>query len=580
MDLKNYRISDVLCILKGLSGSDSSVYIGNGDSEKNFLKSKGVEQFKRRNAGVLQFFVKNEEVLFKIKPEIDRARGIFYLRYYIKHPEIPGDKDGWNSIENLAQGVTNELLLGNLEVSEEGELISLDGFRVCTMDQKQDYLDCLIINQNSVAGEMIENDTLVQGIFDSSKKTRKRVIGNLYMTETTEKLYYLGDYYRRNIDEIKTGKEELSEVFHVYLPETELCGETSVSEVLIKYTEMISPGNYGGKKLKIFSKNSSWVNLGPGLEYDPGFDIRDHWEEIADRYITEHKGPRNEHSTLSTIKRGREFFNMFRIVPEASTSTLHHDSVRITPKCRELVKEVLSSHIHEYLTEFYWKPGDEWVDGTCPYVYKDKKDLDEPTQKRKSFIQIYRDYFTDTYIYSDKEVMSVEKFKTVVKEFFNLDIEDIYDSVFQEFRIQISDIPRNIQDLVNWKSRIQRFIQPCKVITQTTEFQTSSWSRIEGRMDELDKWPAEDTPELRKLLLKMYQESFKSAGENVRSLSIQPYSYKKKTTNVVMCLISIEDIINHYKGIDKIPAAIQKELLRYNFTEFKIVTNNEKRLLK
>ena len=573
LHINNYRDSENLCVLKGIKGGND-VIIGNEDLEKNFLKSKKVKNFENHHYGKLTFYVKNNECQIKIKKQYREALEAFDLKFYLKHPDIPGDEDGWNFIQNLNIDDTCTSLMGNIELLETGEIKNPEDFRICTVSNvDEDIFSCMIVKNNSPEGDQVEDNTLVQGIFNSSRKTRKRVPGNLYMNQSTDRLCFLGDFYSRPL-EINDGKSDPFPVNLVYINQKHLTDETKISDVILKCGESLHR-NYRDKNLEIFDKNSSWINLGEKLKYDPDFDIRDHWEELVEKYIKKYKVPVREHATKYRLKHARKLFSIFQVV-QSPTGDLKKDSSKITPRCRELIKESFSLLIEDILTEYYWKPGDVWVSEGGYYSLKEFRDLSEEDRKTRILFFIYRDYCQDNYLYLRDELDCCEKLDKLVKEFFGLDIKEIYDETLNKFKKEISDPIKEVQDLVNWKQRILRWKQPCSTIIQTTKFRVSCYSRIEDHHDDLDKWPTEDSTELRKALLSIYSKCFKDSGNNVSRFEIVPQSYRNKKTCLMTCIISIEDIISHFGGIDKIPQKVQEDLVNHAFTEFKIQTNNDK----
>ena len=73
----------------------------------------------------------------------------------------------------------------------------------------------------------------------------------------------------------------------------------------------------------------------------------------------------------------------------------------------------------------------------------------------------------------------------------------------------------------------------------------------------------------------MYNKSIENSGLGVESLEIKSYNIgKKDQTHLLTCTITLDDIVDYFGGMEKVPEKITKELINNRLVEFGIETNN------
>lgn len=566
INLSKFKLAERLTAFKGIS--EGIIYLGNTDNLSGIakLKKRALSDY---NKGILSYQLKNKNFQFKLEKEIT-GTDVNY-RFFIKHPDLPGKEDPWYWVKNW--DAYNIVLFLKEKFNEEGEiLIEPDKFEF-VFDECN---NCIILNKESLEYKnIILENTLNDGIYDVMSKTIKRTPGNLYISKGGNKNYYLGEVWKWRTKDDSFFKEK----YQLFTEEIDGEVDNSIEQVLknklFSNKLSISEGTYGGKTFGLRVKKN-WVNLGPKLEpISDEFDIRDTWEEAVEEYVKRNKKSFSKYSEFYKYEDLPAFIRIFMVTNK--NTSISEDFLKITSKIKEVGKEIIESGIFEILYRNYWITGEELPDETVGrYTRLKYKDQEKNQIKELVLGELMGRFYYYSYSHDDG---NMEEFaKLLLEKLIGLNIDEIFENTWNKFINCIPFMEENFQSLINWAGRIKTWYSPKSSTTlhQISEFAYNKWSSCNEQQDSFENWPRPNTPNLRSLLLNIYNKSLENSGLGVEDLEIKSYNIgKKDQTHLLTCTITLENIIDYYGGsIEKVPEEIVKELIENRLVEFGIETNN------
>lgn len=562
INLSNFKLAERLTALKGIT--KGIIYLSDADNLERVAKLK--KKALNEDDDLLSYQLSNNKFQFKVKKFINYQAEVSY-KLYTKHPDLPGDKEMWYWVKNW-EAFNMVILLGENFDKNEGTFADQENFELVF----DNHNNCMILNKDSEEyKKIVLNNTVDSGMFDTMSKTGKRISGNLYLAKGGEKNHYLGDLWRIKNE---TGEKEKYQVYLENIEETDESVNEVLKKKLIEGNLSVNEGNYNGRTYG-YNVKKNWVNLGPKLKpMTDNFDIRDYWEEAVEEYVKQNQKPISKYSEFHSYEYFSCFIKIFTVT--CGETTIEEDATKITPRIREVGKDIIKSYYLETLIDNYWAKGDTLPDETrMKYTINQYKDLSKEEIKEKLINELPRIYYFYSY---DSSVDRDEFIKMIFEKLFGLNIADIFEETWEKFINMIPFINSNLQNLINWKRRILIWYSPRSRYTlhQLSEYSQNKWSHQEAQHDSFENWPTPDTPKLRNLLLEMYNKAIENSGLGVKQLEINSYNVgKKDQTHVMTCVIAIEDIVDYFGGdIKSVPEEIVKELLEYRLVEFEIKTNN------
>lgn len=563
ISLSKFKLAERLTAFKDIS--EGIVYLCDADNLDGAakLKKRALSDY---NRGILSYQIKNEKFQFKLKKEISRT-DVRY-KFFIKHPDLPGPEDRWYWVKNWE--AFNILLLIEENISKENEFLIENPERFEFIFDE--YNNCIILNKESIEyKDIILKNTLDVGIFDAMSKTGKRIPGNLYISKGGDRNYYLGEVWRVKNE---TGIKEKYQLYVSEIKDDDKSTEQVLINKLLSGHLAISEGSYGGKTYG-YSVKKNWVNLGPKLDpTSDKFDIRDFWEDAVEEYVKRNKKTYSRYSEFYTYESFTPFIKIFTVT--CGNTSIDEDSLKITPRIKEVGKEIVESQIFGSLYRNYWITGEELPSETRgKYTILKYKDQEKSQIKEIIFDELMSRFYS--YSYSNEEYNRNEFAKLFLEQLIGLNLDEIFENTWDKFMNLIPFIGENLQSLINWAGRIETWHSPKSnyILHQVTEFAYNRWSSHSEQQDSFENWPTPDTPNLRSLLLEMYNKSIEKSGLGVESLEIKSYNIgKKDQTHLLTCTITLEDIIDYFGGMKNVPEKIAKELVDNRLVEFGIETNN------
>ena len=562
INLSKFKLAERLTAIKGIRRD--VVYLSNSDDIEGSSKLK--MKALREEDNLLSYQLNNSKFQFMIKKSINYQTDVYY-RLYIKHPDLPGEKDLWYWVKNW-ETFNMIMLLGDKFDKKEGTIIEPDNYEFVF----DEYNNCMILNkEEDEYKSIVMNNTINSGMFDTMSKTAKRISGNLYLSKGGEKNYYLGDLWRI---ENETGKKKNYQIYTDIIEDSDESVDNVLKRKLLEGNLSVKEGKYKGKTYE-YNVRKNWVNLGSKLKpITDNFDVRDYWEEAAEEYVKKNKRPFSKYSEFYSFDYFSSFIKIFTITKE--NTSIKEDSLKITPRIREIGKEIIESYYIETLIENFWAEGDTLPDDTrMKYTIQQYKDLGKEDIKEK----LIGNLSSRSHFFSyDLGVDGNEYLIMIFEKLIGLNLKEIFEETWEKFIEMMPFMNSSLQSLINWKRRILVWYSPKSnyTLNQIAEFNYSKWKKYEEQFDSFSNWPSPDTPNLRNLLLEMYNKSVENSGLGVKKLEIKSFNIgKKDQTHLLTCTISIEDIIDYFGGdIESVPKNIVKELLDNKIVEVEITTNN------
>lgn len=564
INLSKFKVAERLAAFKGIS--KGIIYLCDASNLNGLDKLKKRALFEEES--LLTYQINNEKFQIKLKKSTLWSSEVTYS-LYIKHPDLPGPDDLWYKVKNWE--AINIILLVGEKFDENNELLlEPDKFEFIFNDTTN---NCIIFNKEKPEFKSILlKNTFDSGVYETSTKTSKRVPGNLYISKRGNRNYYLSDLWKI-IDE--SGEKIKYQVYVSEITEKdEDVGQILIQKLLSEKLS-INEGPLGEKTYGINSKKN-WVNVGSKLKpMSDDFDIRDFWEEAVEEYVKRNKKPYSKYSNFYKYEYVSSFIKIFSLTN--NDTSIEEDSLKITPRIREIGREIVECIIFENLYNNYWIENDELPE-SCRrrYTIKQYKDLDKIKIKEFSFNEMY----SRCYSFSFNGVSKRDDFiRLFLEKLLGLNLDAIFEYTWIKFMNLIPDMTTSLQNLINWKDRIETWYSPRinNTLRQTKEFTINKWQGPQKeQQDPIENWPKPDTPNLRSLLIDMYSKSLENSGVGVTSLEISSYNLgKKDQTHLLTCTITIEDIVNYYGGdIKSIPDDITNELIKNRLVVFGIETTN------
>ena len=563
LSILNYRVTEKVTALTGIK-TKNFIYLGPGlEDSSDILKLKKTVRSEICE-GTFSTILDNSG--FQVKFEKSETwDGNHQLFVYIKHDELP-DKDTWYNLRNWNPD-NLVLLYNNLDLDENGVLFNSENYELVF-----NGFDCILLKKESEEYETISYRSIDNDIFDTMTKTSKRISGNCYLGKNGERHLFLGEFWRLS-DEKGT-----KITYNLYSPSRFNKSITTVEELIkdkIKTSDFsINEGSFRGRTYGILT-NKRWVNIGSKLKpLDKSFDIRDFWEYSAEKYVEENKKPYSKYSQFYYYSCIGYFFKIFTI--SSSDSVLELDAEKVTPRTKEIAKDILKSSIFGKLYRYYWLPGAELPE-KAPYSYSIKR-YKKVENNGNLMKLIYSDVVTDCYLHTYPSLSNGEFFKVILEKILGIDFKEVFEETLEEFKEKVTYLDQDLQSLINWKERARTWSETMydNTLGQVEEFDISRYSKLSAENDLYENWPKPDTPHLREILLEIYEKSLSKSGSGVTDLEISQYGTQKNGTQLLRCTIDIEDIVDHFGGdVNKVPENIVKELLRNKLTIFMIRTNNK-----
>lgn len=563
LSILNYRITEKVTALTGIK-TKNFIYLGAGlEDSSDILKLKKTVRSEMCE-GTFSTVLDNSG--FQVKFEKSETwDGNHRLFIYIKHDELP-DKDTWYNLRNWNPD-NLVLLYNNLDLNEEGILSNSENYEIVF-----NGFDCIFLKKESDEYETISFQSMDNDIFDTMTKTSKRISGNCYLGKGGERHLFLGEFWRLS----KESGEKTS--YNLYAPARISKDIKTVEELIkdkIKTSDFsINEGTHGGRTYGI-QTNKRWVNIGTKLSpLEKSFDIRDYWEYSAEKYVENNKKPYSKYSQFYYYSFIGHFFKIFTVT--SSNSIIELDAEKVTPRVKEIAEDVIKSSIFGKLYRYYWLPGADLPE-KAPYSYSIRRYKDS-TDEKSLFELIYSDVVSDCYLYTYPALSNQEFFKVILEKILGLNFENLFKETFKDFKTKVLCLNQDLQSLINWKERASTWFAPISdnTLGQVEEFDISRYSKLSAENDLFENWPRPNTPNLREVLLNIYEEAIAKSGNGVYNLEISQYGNTKTGTQLLRCTIDIEDIVDYFGGdINKVPENVVKELLSEKLTIFMIRTNNK-----
>ena len=401
IDLSKFKLAERLTAFKEIS--EGIVYLCDADNLDGAakLKKRALSDY---NRGILSYQIKNEKFQFKLKKNISRTTVEY--KFFIKHPDLPGPEDCWYWVKNWE--AFNMMLLIEENISKENEFLIENPERFEFIFDE--YNNCIILNKESIEyKDIILKNTLDVGIFDAMSKTGKRIPGNLYISKGGDRNYYLGEVWKVK-DE--TGVKEKYQLYTSKIKDDDKSIEQVLNNKLLSGNLSISEGCYGGKTYG-YNVKKNWVNLGPKLDpTSDTFDIRDFWEEAVEEYIKRNKKTYSKYSEFYTYESLTQFIKIFTVT--SGDTSIDEDSLKITPRIKEVGREIIESQIFGSLYRNYWITGEELPKETKgKYTILKYKDQEKSQIKEIIFDELMSRFYH--YSYSNGEYDRTEFTKLILE---------------------------------------------------------------------------------------------------------------------------------------------------------------------
>lgn len=393
------------------------------------------------------------------------------------------------------------------------------------------------------------------------KKTRKWVPGHRYDSEKGT-IYYLGEFLSRKSSKL-TNTEYLSDKdmvpVHLYVEDL-LDTEKTVTDVL-KNRLFISDSNLGESILENFDDNnfikavysiSSMVDSGEVLVNDltDEFDIRDCWPNMIKGIL--------DKSTLKT--NSGEIYYDNSIVFSFDPFTLYSKD-KLDPKYNEeainLINEIVNNIIRLSIYNYY-NVNLYRSDLNFGSVFKDRS-LEENIESIKKIIFNYSivDYNSNRYNFF------IDLFNNL-----ELDIDKIISTNYSEFKDIIYPKLNSDKDY---------YFKYYELIGELSRNNFYSYLRDQSAKYSYKKVTLTDLfnfGELRDLIIKLSVYAMNNYGYGVSKFSVHEIGTVSKPMSFVEIEITLQDIINYYKGVSNIPQTLIDEIINKKFNKISIEADN------
>lgn len=521
MSEKIWRLTtDVVFIVENTDG-ENLVYIASPEKKQYevAVSKLAKEEYSRQT-------IENTDFDIKISTEDDR----FYPDIYIKTDQIP--ELGWAKISNFNYSsfwnVISQCNLNKGNLSGKFKIIFTESDpRVVSLvsPDMSEYKDTVEEMKRRLRCEI-------------GKKTKSLKPGHRYdlLKETR---YYLCEVVSRKfnkcnsifIDDDEAAKSVKAYIYTNKISDT----DTTISDVL--NNRKFGSGSYD---LKIaIDENSVWIDSGEILKDDFTGNIKDYWETIVEKTI-------ESNIVRAWSSCNYVIYNLDNILGILSCQSEKDMSYDISDSFRNKLTDIICNNINFYFL-YNW--------GLKPY----DKDLEICDKK-----DIYGNV------------------KSLSKLFYNsIDDENIlkniyYEGLFNKLRIDINNISRSIiinfyePDLSNsldnfmkyrfyWKNK--KFMYSKPILDFTLNKIVDPSGNIENIFG---------TSELSNTIRELYEHALSNYGEGIEDFSIRN---TKGKGIVVLCKITLNDIIKFKKGVSRVSETLKSEIILNKFDSITIQCN-------
>lgn len=396
--------------------------------------------------------------------------------------------------------------------SNKGDFLDLDFEAVFSDDSfckvffinsnMSQYRDCLLEMRRRLNWEMC-------------KKTKKWKVGHKY-EDPVRTVYYLGSVNSRRKD-LNSRSMFLSDIDmstgHLFL-----CTDDCIEEGT-KISEIFKSKSFN-HELKILSITNPMVDSGEVLVNDIG-NFQDYWEDII---VNTEKDEKRVDSYGNVY-----YLNISNILSVLSYQT-GNGSVELSESTRNILKDVLSIELKN-----------------CIYKYWNLS---------MSSIRVCKSF--------TNEVNSENLIKLLligIKDNNPLRVE-YYKDLFDKYKIPVDTISSSV--ILNWNedSVYSDFDTYVKCYNYTLARYHKDY-RINQLSDE-DCTPIDKVipnNELSEVIRKIYNEAKSNFGSGVANFQYN----KEKGKNYISVNITLNDIINYFKGVDKIPTSLKNTIMNFKF---------------
>ena len=365
------------------------------------------------------------------------------------------------------------------------------------------------------------------------KKTRKWKPGHRYDT-LNGTIYYLGEIKSRRSS--FTSSEFLSndKMSTAYLYVEEIDGEKKISEVL--------KSRCFGSEIKVIFTQTTMVDGGEELENDLG-DFQDYWEDlIQNTEKAERKFDKYGNLYYENVK------NIFSIFGYQSGT----EDLTMSDIARSIVEDVVNNVLKSTLIK-YWKYS------TSSIRLNDKQTIEENTENLVSL------FLTKI---KDENILRGLYYKEFF-EYYKISINNLSNKVILNWNED--DIFNNLDTYIKCHDYLEsRYSETRKVIFQREN------TKCYGIPDSVKVKDVIGDNDLSKLIIDIFEDAKTKYGIGISKFESYNIGSKKVPEIYIVAEITLEDIINHEGGIDKIPNQIKKDIMACKFLKIDIQIDKDK----
>lgn len=526
--LVNDVVAYVIKTKTAANGNDGALYLAS--SEKKSYENAVLKQIDKE---CVDKFIIDEDNKFNLI--IDKNFDIF-----VKSDALPGGKTRKYKVLNVYSGLSNdyfadifsqvENIKGDFE-DKEFEAIFSDSFlgKVFFVNDEMDfYKDAFQEMRRRINCQIC-------------KKTKKWIPGHRYDSETIT-YYYLGEFVSRRVGENAGEFLENKDVVTVHLVSREIDkDDKTISDVLKKRTIGIS-----GSDIQILYTSSlpSMVDSGEVLENDVT-NIEDYWDFMVKVAID--KFVKNEFGFISYKSIMKKIFNIFSI---QSRGNLDYN---LSCDMKKALEDVIKNNLIENMVT-WWDLSNSKSDSSI-------SSANTVEMNTKNLENLFFRNFIDGNIHKNKYypalflAIGLTPLEKIIENLIiNYNVDNlVFNSGFSNY-IKFGSYYYNGHDLDKCnkqsKQRVNSTNYNLKVVTIESLFSS--------------------TPDLEKTIKDISKKAIENYGLGVKEFRTINIGSKKSPMIYTSLVIDINDIVDYYGGIYKVPQNIINDIITSRFWTFSL----------
>lgn len=360
------------------------------------------------------------------------------------------------------------------------------------------------------------------------KKTKKWIPGHRY-DSLKDTFYYLGSAYSHKKEEYNSEFiKDITEMPEVYFYVTKLKPEEKT------ISDVFNNRHFGDTEddIQITNTMISLVDSGEELFNDFGEDIQVFWDKLWENSIKANK----EISKYNYVSYKNPKYILDILAYQSHGNLKYSDDIK--QKTSDLLCDLVSDCIiNNWGREKHRKD----------IVVSSNNTIDQNVENgTRLFYSVFKD-------------------PNVIKNLY-------YSGLFNELGISLQTIVRNF--LLSWSENktsedIYAFLKYRNYHEdRVVHDKVRSTQRINSTNYKMEQKTLNDifsNTDLKDTIIKVIEEARKNCGYGVSEFSIQNVGTKRMPKEYIACRVTIDDIINYYKGLDKMPENLIHEILVNKF---------------